>query len=559
MSFLSRLSGIVSLFAMSALVAVSAHAQVSPSLNRTEREKEIDAEAVPGEFLVTLKSDVSVQERNLQSLYSLIGSHVKSTIPFLNIAVVSRPSFELQQTSVDLLKENPLVLRVTPNFVYRANKLPNDVLFEKLWGLKNTGQTDTKQTGTAGIDIGAEQAWDLTTGSKDIIVAVIDTGINYNHPDLAPNMWTNSAEKNGAVGVDDDGNGFVDDIHGYNFVSNNGNPLDDQGHGSHCAGTIGGRGNDGEGVAGVTWESQLMAVKFLGADGSGTLENAVKSIAYATQMGAKILSNSWGGGGFSQELKDVIEASNQAGTIFVAAAGNSSSNNDSAPGYPASYDVANIISVAAIDNRGALASFSSYGKKKVHVGAPGVNVLSVTMKGFEAWSGTSMATPHVSGIAALLWSFDNQLTNTEIKNRLISTAVPLASLRNKVASGGLAHAWTALNNILPPPDLNDPALWQTQAFEISTAHPYASNTVQTWEISIPEAKEMALYFSKFDLENRYDFLEVYDASGKLLTKYSGGMDESFSDAIQGNYVKIVFKSDNIINNYGFDLTKVAFR
>lgn len=524
-----------------------------------ERELPQDVEAVPGEFLVTLKPEISVAERNVQSLYSAIGTPVKSTIPSMNIVVVSRPSFELLNTSVNVLKENPMITRVTPNYIYRANKVPNDELYSKLWGMKNTGQSDSKQEGTAGFDIGAEQAWDMTTGNKDIVVAIIDTGIKYDHPDLAPNMWVNEAEKNGAAGVDDDGNGYVDDIYGYNFVSNTGDPMDDHGHGSHCAGTIGGKGNDGAGVVGVNWDTRMMAVKFLSADGSGTLEGAVNSIAYATKMGAKILSNSWGGGGFSQELKDVIDASNAAGTVFVAAAGNSSANNDTANAYPASYDVPNIIAVSAIDNRGALAVFSSYGKRKVHVGAPGVNILSVTTKGHESWSGTSMATPHVSGIAALLWGHETNLSHLQVKERILTTVVRIPGLKNKVSTGGLANAWTALNNIVAEPDPNDPALWQTQPLSISTAHPYSSSFTQTWEVSVSGATEISLYFSRFDLENRYDYLELYDASGMLLAKYTGGMDESFTDAIKGNYVKLVFKTDNIVNHYGFDLTKVAYR
>ncbi len=524
-----------------------------------ERELPDDIEAVPGEFLVTLKPDVSVADRNLQSLYSAIGTPVRSTIPSLNVAVVKRPSFELQKTSIQILKENPIVIRVTPNYIYRANKVPNDEHYSKLWGMKNTGQSDSKQEGTAGFDIGAEQAWDMTTGNKDIVVAVIDTGVKYDHPDLAPNMWVNEQEKNGAPDVDDDGNGYVDDIYGFNFVTNKGDPMDDHGHGSHCAGTIGGKGNDGAGVVGVNWDTRIMAIKFLSADGSGTLESAIKSIEYATKMGAKVLSNSWGGGGFSQELKDIIQASHAAGAVFVAAAGNSAANNDTANAYPASYDVPNIIAVAAIDNRGALAIFSSYGKRKVHVGAPGVNVLSVTTKGFESWSGTSMATPHVSGIVALLWGHENGLTNLQVKERILNTAVKIPGLKNKVATGGLANAWTALNNIIPEPDPNDPILWQAKPLAISSEHPYKSSVVQEWEVSVTGASEIALYFSRFDLENRYDYIELYDASGALLSKYTGAMDESFTDVIKGSYVKVVFKTDNIVNHYGFDLTKVAYR
>lgn len=531
----------------------------SYSVLAEQRGVQQEPEAIPGEFLVTFAPSVHVTETNKATLLSESRSFVRSTISDMNIAVVVRPSFELKSTSIELLKSNPDVVRVTPNFIYRANKVPNDALYTKLWGMNNTGQSDSKQNGVAGFDIGAEKAWDIATGSQDVIVAVIDTGIKYDHPDLAPNMWVNEAELNGAAGVDDDGNGYIDDIHGFNFVNNTGDSMDDHGHGSHCAGTIGGKGNDGSGVVGVNWDVKLMGVKFLSADGSGSLEGAIKAIAYATKMGAKVLSNSWGGGGFSQELKDVIDASSAAGAVFVAAAGNSSANNDNNPGYPASYDTPNMIAVSAIDNRGQLASFSSYGKKKVHVGAPGVNVLSVTTNGFESWSGTSMATPHVSGIAALLMSHETGLTNLQVKERILKTAVPIKGLKNKVATGGLANAFTALSNIMPEPDMNDPIMWTFNELAISTKHPYDANFTQTWEVKVEGAKEIALYFAKFDLENKYDYLELYDADGKLITKLTGGMGDSFTDAIPGDYVKLVFKTDNIINSYGFDLTKVAYR
>ncbi len=547
MSLLSRLS-LIFCTCLASYSAMATQGRVQP-----------EPEAIPGEFLVTFAPSVRISKIKDAALLSESGTFVRSTIADMNIAIVVRPSFELRNTSVELLKADPNVVRVTPNFVYRANKIPNDALYGKLWGMNNTGQTDSKQIGVAGFDIGAEKAWEMTTGSPEVLVAIIDTGIKYDSPDLAPNMWVNQAEQNGTTGVDDDANGYVDDIHGYNFVSNTGDPMDDHGHGSHCAGTIGGKGNDGAGVVGVNWDVKMMGVKFLAEDGSGTLENAVKSIAYATQMGAKILSNSWGGGGFSQELKDVIDASSVAGAVFVAAAGNSSSNNDSNPAYPASYDTPNMIAVSAIDNRGLLANFSSYGKTKVHVGAPGVNILSVTTKGFESWSGTSMATPHVSGIAALLLSYEPGLTNLEIKDRILKTAVPIKGLKNKVSTGGLANAFTALSNILPEPDLNDPVMWQFNELAISTKHPYDGSFTQEWEVKVEGAKEIALYFSKFDLENKYDFLELYGADGKLITKLTGGMSDSFTDPIQGDYVKLVFKTDNIVNNYGFDLTKVAFR
>lgn len=519
-------------------------------------------EAVPGEFIVKLKDTVSAQS-SVHTLSQALGSYVKSTIPGQNIVVIKRPVFEIQSNVIKTLSQNPLVEIVEPNFIYRINKTSNDPLLGNLWGIKNTGQQDSqRREGIAGMDVGAEQAWDITTGNKDIIVAVIDTGIDYNHPDLKENLWINEVEAKGQAGVDDDNNGIVDDIHGANFVDSSkptGNPLDDHGHGSHCSGTIGATGNDGRGIVGVAWNVRLMGVKFLSASGSGSLEGALKGIDYAVKMGAVILSNSWGGGGYSETLKQAIERSHQANTLFVAAAGNESNNNDANPTYPATYDVPNIVSVAAVDNRGQIASFSNYGKTKVHVGAPGVNVYSsIKGGGYDSWSGTSMAAPHVSGMAVLLKSNEPNLSNVEMKERIVSTAKPIAGLRGK-SKAGMANAYAMLTNTLPQPDPNDPANWATVAVSVSSAHPYKEKTNETYEVRVPGAQQIALYFSKFDTERDYDKVELFDASGKKLASISGKNDDSFSTPIPGEYVKIVFTSDDSVNRYGFDITKAAWK
>lgn len=519
-------------------------------------------EAVPGEFVVKLKPTVSAKS-SVSTLSQQLGSFVKSTIPGQNIVVIKRPVFESEKNVLKSLAENPAVDIVEPNYIYRINKAPNDPMYGQLWGMNNVGQPDSsRQVGIAGTDIGAEAAWDITTGSKDVIVAVIDTGINYNHPDLKDNLWINEAEKNGQAGVDDDGNGIVDDVYGASFVDANkptGNPLDDHGHGSHCSGTIGATGNDGKGIVGVAWNVRLMGVKFLSANGSGSLEGALKAIDYATKMGARVLSNSWGGGGYSETLKQAIERSNTAGALFVAAAGNEANNNDSNPTYPATYDVPNVIAVAAIDNRGQLASFSNYGKTKVHVGAPGVNIYSsVKGTGYDSWSGTSMATPHVSGMAALLVSKEPNLTNTEMKERIVATSKPIPGLRGK-ARGGLANAYAMLTNTLPAPDPNDPINWQTVPLNISSAHPYKENTKEEYEVNVPGAKQIAIYFSKFDTEREYDKIEFFDRSGKKLGVISGRNDDTFTVPFDGDYVKLVFTSDDSVQRYGFDITKAAWR
>lgn len=520
-----------------------------------------EPEAIPGEYVVKLSENVSLKATGTEDLQEVLGSYIKSRLEEQNIVVIKRPVFETQKSVVNQLKENPYVEIVEPNYIYRASAVEaNDPLLPKLWGMKNTGQKDPSgQEGVAGIDISAPEAWNIQTGSKDLVVAVIDTGINYNAEDLSENTWTNEAELNGKPGVDDDNNGYIDDVHGFNFVTGKGDPLDDHGHGSHCSGTIGAKGNDGKGIVGVAWNVKLMGVKFLSKEGSGSLEGAIKAIDYATKNGAKIMNNSWGGGAYSETLKQAIERSHKAGVLFIAAAGNETNNNDSNPAYPASYNVPNVLSVAAIDNKGKMATFSNYGKTKVHVAAPGVNIYSTTARGYDSWSGTSMATPHVTGIAALLASEFPQMKNTEMKKRIIDTAKPQLQLRGKVSSRGIANAYSALTNTLPAPDANDPVNWASKTVSVSTPHPYTENFTETYEVKVDGAKEIALYFEKLNTEAKYDTVTIVDSTGRQTEILSGPNNEAVSSVISGNTVKIIFKSDSTNNGYGFDITKVYYR
>ena len=268
-------------------------------------------------------------------------------------------------------------------------------------GLSNTGQVVNGTTGTTGADIDTTLAWSVTTGSRNFIVGVVDTGVDYNHPDLAANIWNNPLQ---------DLAGCPAGSHGFNAITGTCDPMDDHNHGSHTSGTIGAVGNNGTGVAGVNWATQIMGLKFLDASGSGSMANAVTVIDFAIQakqagQNVRVLSNSWGGGGFTQSLLDIIVKAGQNDILFVAAAGNSTMNVDSYPFYPCDYAASNIICVAATDQNDGLASFSNYGATSVHLGAPGVNTLStIRGGGYAYYNGTSMATPHVSGAAALILS-----------------------------------------------------------------------------------------------------------------------------------------------------------
>ncbi len=350
-------------------------------------------------------------------------------------------------------RHDPNLEFIEPNFIYHALDVPNDPRFDELWGMQNTGQTG----GTPGADISATAAWHEFTGSTAVVVGIIDSGIDYTHPDLAANIWTNPNEIPGN-GIDDDHNGYIDDIHGYDFVNNDGDPMDDHSHGTHCAGTIGGVGDNGIGVAGVNWHVRLMALKFLDAGGSGSTDNAIRAVDYATTMGIQLTSNSWGGGGFSQALLDAIRAADTAGISFVAAAGNASSDNDTFANYPSNYDSPNIIAVAATDHNDQLASFSNWGLTTVDLGAPGVDILS-TQPGntYGLKSGTSMATPHVAGVMALIRGFYPSITAASAKTLLLARVDPIPALSGRTVTGGRLNAFLpiAQPDSLPPGAITD--------------------------------------------------------------------------------------------------------
>jgi subtilisin family serine protease/fibronectin type 3 domain-containing protein len=349
------------------------------------------------------------------------------------------------EAALDALRRNPHVLYAEPDYIVRATGVASDPLFANQWDFHNTGQTG----GTLDADMDAPEAWDATTGSGSTVVAVIDTGVDYLHPDLAANMWFNSDEVPGN-GIDDDANGYIDDIHGYDFYNNDANPLDDHSHGTHVAGTIGAVGNNGTGIAGTNWNVQIMALKFLGADGSGTTSDAIEAIRYAIDNGAHISNNSWGGDPFSQSLYDAIRDARDVGHIFVAAAGNGNFigfgiDNDATPFYPAGYDLDNIVAVAATDHRDDLAIFSNYGATTVDLGAPGVSILSTTPGGNYALNtGTSMAAPHVAGALSLVRDFVPNLTYRQIIDRVLTAADPISSLAEKTVSGGRLNVAAAL-------------------------------------------------------------------------------------------------------------------
>lgn len=348
------------------------------------------------------------------------------------------------------LARHPDVESVELNYRVTVAQIPNDPRFSEQWGLHNIGQTG----GAFDADIDAPEAWDVTTGSN-VVVAVIDTGVDYTHEDLRANMWINTGEIP-ANGIDDDGNGYVDDVHGYDFLNNDNNPADDNGHGTHVAGVIAAAGNNGVGITGVNWGSaKIMPVKFLGADGSGNIVNAIRALRYATAMGAKVTNNSWTGGGYSQALLDAIMEADAEGALFVAAAGNDGLNTDFAQVLPAGYDAPNVIAVTATDQYDNKPAWANYGATTVDLAAPGMDILSTVPRGvcgecttgYSYMRGTSMAAPFVAGVAALVLG-QNTLSPADLKKRLMATADKLPSLGGRTASGGRLNADHAVRNII---------------------------------------------------------------------------------------------------------------
>ncbi|MGB0578590.1 MAG: S8 family peptidase [Limisphaerales bacterium] len=337
---------------------------------------------------------------------------------------------------------------VEPDFVRTASATPNDAAFvdSRLWGLQNTGQNG----GSAGADVNAAGAWDLTTGSRDVIVGVIDTGIRYTHNDLAAQMWRNEDEIPGNQ-VDDDNDGYVDNVFGINAVTgaaNPGDPMDDNGHGTHVAGTIGAAANNGHPHVGVAWEVKLMALKFLDSEGSGKTSDEIKCIDFAIANGVDVINASYGGYGFSSAQEAAMARAEQAGIMFVAAAGNESNNNDNDPSFPASFPHENVISVAAIDRHDNLAGFSNFGANAVDVAAPGVDIFSCWIgsdSDYKSISGTSMASPHVAGVAALIRARFPNIGISEQRALLLNTVTTTPALAGKVASGGRVNAQAGVN------------------------------------------------------------------------------------------------------------------
>ncbi len=395
---------------------------------------------VAGELLVKYKSGTAsgaAFSANRQN-----GAAVVEEFPELKWQRIKLPFGVSVEQAIASYKNFAGIESVQPNYIYKLAATPNDTRFAELYGL-------TK--------ISAPSAWDLTTGSANTVVAVIDTGVNYAHEDLAANMWKNPGEIQGN-GVDDDGNGFIDDYYGYDFFYDRADPMDENGHGTHVSGTIGAVGNNNLGIVGVNWNVRLMAIKIYDADGLGTtsamLVNSYNYVRLMKERGVniRVTNNSYSGCteacGYDQATKDALDAMGDAGILNVFAAGNDATNIDNSPKYPASYNSPSLLSVAASTSSDAKAGFSNFGTKGVDIAAPGSGILSTyfNQTKYISFSGTSMASPHAAGAAALLSSYNPQLSAASLKATLMNSVDPLPQWNGVVKTGGRLNVNNALRN-----------------------------------------------------------------------------------------------------------------
>ena len=567
-------------------------------------QAKVQEKFVKGEYVIKLETDLIMTDSNEQEkvFQKIFGQEI-----FVGHRPLSNKNLFLIKTRKDIspekiLHENSNILLLEPNYIFTASVedieydfKPSDNYFNQQWSFHNKKQKlDRSYEMTKDADMKILKAWNAEPRSidaaKDIVVAVIDTGINKKHEDLKENLWNNPGEHGAwqpqnqddvdrAPGcwdkscnkIDDDGNGLVDDIHGWNWVefttdnpgSNNFN--DDQGHGSHCSGVIGAKHND-VGISGINNKVQLMALKFLSKKGQGSLAGAIEAIYYAINNGADVINASWGGPQFSQILYDAIMLAGRKGIFFVAAAGNDALNNDFFASYPANFDlVPGLVSVAATEFNDRRVYFSNFGKRKVHLSAPGHVIMSTVLgkKGYNYMSGTSMAAPHVSGLAAMLiglYPEDFHRNPKALKEYLQKTSTRTSHLNWQLRSGGMVNAYNAVMRNIPientQPEQGRRG-WESTSFSARSSHPYLPNTNKTFEIQSRGSEWIKIKFGKYSLEEGVDQVELYDGKGNLFDTLTGLGENQYSRAIKGDKIVVKFITDSHVNDWGYEMLSIS--
>ncbi|MBT4792876.1 MAG: S8 family serine peptidase [Halobacteriovoraceae bacterium] len=452
------------------------------------------------------------------------------------------------------MKSDKNILWVSKNKKLQGTALKGDPDFSRVWGYKNTGapleRSETK--GIPGLDIDLERAWETTEGSSDVIVAILDSGVDFSNHDLIKNRWQNDAEIYGVTGEDDDGNGLDDDYYGWDFENDDNDPQDDNLHGSHIAGIIGAQADNQLGIAGINKHVKMMHVKWLDASLFGDTSKAVKAMHYAIDKGAKIISCSWGDEDEDDEdyqapqaLIDVVERARKEKILIVAAAGNNGYNLSHGPVYPASLSNSfeNVISVGAVDNRGELWSAhgfgSNFGKESVDIAAPGEDIVSYVLDSkVKPLSGTSMATPFVAGVAALVLAANPDFSASDLKQRLVESAVTTPYLREKFKSGGMLNAYYAVTGKIPPTDPNDPYNFEHVAYQLeANSRDEDLNDKEYIIKAASNVKQFVIHFKAIRAVSG-NKIEIYDEADNLVQTMSASKTNFYSKMIYGNTVKI---------------------
>ena len=428
-------------------------------------------------------------------------------------------------STLSSIQSDPNVEYAEPNYFVTIEQVPDDPKFSSQYGLENSGQTG----GTPGADISATKAWAFETGG-DVVVAVIDTGVDYTHSELRLNMWKNPGEISGN-GLDDDNNGFVDDIYGWDFSNNDSDPMDDMGHGTHVAGIIAAQGNNGIGISGVNWRARIMALKFIDANGIGTTSKAIKALNYAVAMGARVSNNSWGGGAFSQALFDAISAAQSTAHMFVAASGNTGIDTDDPTNnlhYPSSYPLDNVISVTATDEFDRLGGFSNYGAVSVDLAAPGMNINSLWINNsYMVLDGTSMAAPFVTGAVALLWAKKTDLPLLDVRSAILNNVDPIPSLSGLTVTGGRLNLHKAMMTIASSVSISP----QTEVTSVGDQIFYtATGGVPPYKWSVDDTA----------------VAEINSNSGALLALSAGNVEVTVTDSLNFSATQLLTVEDIII-------------
>lgn len=504
---------------------------------------------VEGEVVVKFKEGADPARTSAAKLR--IGVASEARVPLVQASAFLLDGALKTSSALEALHEfSDVVEYAEPNFIYESSGTPSDYDAQVLWGLGK---------------IEAPGAWAATEGSPDVIVAVIDSGVDVYHPDLVNNIWRNTGEI--ANGQDDDGNGYPDDLHGWDFANRDANPEDENEHGTHVAGTIGAVGGNG-GLVGVSPRVKIMALKTLSPYGGSTVA-AIQAIDYARQNGAKVINASWGSYGYSNALREAISRAGQAGILFVAASGNGDQygrgmDADRSPMFPASYDLPNILSVAATDQADRLASFSNYGGNVVHLAAPGEGIAS-TMPGqqYAYLDGTSMAAPHVAGVAALLIALQPEITVNQLRSILLENTDRISSLSGKVSTSGRLNAKKAAMAAVAigggTTTEPAPSNWTWVGAAGGSAHPYANDFTGTWTIKEPGASEVRLRFSNLSTEAGYDFVVIYDGAMNEVVRYDGAKGAFETVSIPGDTAIIRLVTDESITDYGFEVSGFGYR